>query len=288
MRQARHAFTLIELLVVVAIIGLLVAMLLPSLRHARNAAKDVKCLSNVRQWGVGTLMWSDQNRGDVPWDGPSSEILSEVVDGEGTRAFEVPYFYPNAVPPMVASPTYDQIMRAAEARQAPRDVPLPGDRSIFVCPSARMPTPGLDTPGEAPFAIPTTPFFFYFNYIINSKLENGTRDRWPINEEKARFAWIRYPSETVLLFDLRSSNDEFPDDIDRSTIGGTNLQRVHGKWSEMALRHRRGSNVLFADGSARPVDFERANTRQVEDYIQPQTWGYNQPKLTWTPLERAR
>lgn len=61
-RRAVRGFTLIELLVVVAIIAVLVAMLLPALAQAREKAKQVACLSNLRQIGLALAMYpSDYN-----------------------------------------------------------------------------------------------------------------------------------------------------------------------------------------------------------------------------------
>jgi prepilin-type N-terminal cleavage/methylation domain-containing protein len=65
-RRSSRAFSLIELLVVIAIIGVLVSLLLPALGKARRAARDGRCLSNLRQIGVAwTLYTNDYNR--FPW-----------------------------------------------------------------------------------------------------------------------------------------------------------------------------------------------------------------------------
>ena len=60
-RKGRHAFTLVELLVVVAIIALLVSILLPTLGKAKEQAKIVMCLSNLKGLGLGYGMYAHEN-----------------------------------------------------------------------------------------------------------------------------------------------------------------------------------------------------------------------------------
>ncbi len=70
-RISKRAFTLIELLVVIAIIGILAAMLLPSLAKAKERAITIKCIGNLRQLGMALNLYGDDNNGLLPQAGGS-------------------------------------------------------------------------------------------------------------------------------------------------------------------------------------------------------------------------
>lgn len=65
-RCLKHAFTLVELLVVMAIIAILIGILLPALGGAREAARQSRCLSNLKQFGLVAEMYASDHDGRLP------------------------------------------------------------------------------------------------------------------------------------------------------------------------------------------------------------------------------
>lgn len=154
------AFTLIELLVVVAIIALLISILLPSLSAAREQARAVKCMSNLRSIGTGIALYTEHHLGTLP--GPLHPPVFRRTGSLDFSPGEEDDWY--EMDPETERPWF-LLARLAEMTVGSDEEFYEYVDEVATCPTAKMKNPDRnfkpDVSGNPSWSRP-------YNYLINS------------------------------------------------------------------------------------------------------------------------
>jgi prepilin-type N-terminal cleavage/methylation domain-containing protein/prepilin-type processing-associated H-X9-DG protein len=218
-RMRIRAFTLIELLVVIAIIAILAAILFPVFAQARDKARSATCVSNLKQLGLGWLMYAQDYDETFP--------MTAQLNGLG---FQI--FWQSNVEPYIKS----------GAREHPTEgwtIVSENINSIYICPNYAKPAPATDEAGTQRQGVAVG------EYPLSSYAPNFhvTTAWWALGQSWAGagasvrgLSAVGEPANVVLLSPNHSCC------IEQWGGGGEN------NWTRAGRRHSDGANYALVDG----------------------------------------
>ncbi len=157
----RPAFTLIELLVVIAVISVLIALLLPAVQQAREAARRVQCKNNLKQFGIALHSYHDNFTTFPPG---MRFVAGSASDALGCVNYSLLPYLDQANLTQAINPNVPWYMQSSQfAKQI-----LP----VFVCPSDPAPNP-TTYPLIASLGLPVGGVFSNSSYGINFGFQNA-------------------------------------------------------------------------------------------------------------------
>jgi len=234
--RRKGAFTLIELLVVIAIIALLLSILLPSLRKARQMARSVKCKSNLRQWGMVFVMYTQDHDGSFHsgWAGFGAPSASHAQWLTSARKY------------------YGDV----------EDIRLcPTATKVYFLEDGTTPGPGR---GREPFTawgyndFGTLPEPVCSSYGYNAWLCDSTLAHVGLHKYWRKTTNIRSPSNVPMITDARWI-DGWPEPENNPPENPNYTAWPSGSQMSRFLqdRHDKRQNVALADGSVETIGIKK-------------------------------
>ena len=249
-RTARAALTLVEVPVVIAIIGVLLALLLPAVQAAREAARRTACQSNLRQIAMAVHQYYDTHRGyfflhhpflaDVDSQVAASDSFAEIYWEDKLQPYIGGQLAGDAEALARAGITDDQIYRCSD------------DLSLI--------SPFFDETGAADGQANRT------SYLMNSQLSHKTRrygfwtfKRFQLEVGTSRF--VCFSERSADAFTADAGNDPRQDDYDIWLGTG-----IIGPWIA-SDRHAGTANYLYLDGHVAPMRWDDAVVDMYPDKV---------------------
>jgi prepilin-type N-terminal cleavage/methylation domain-containing protein/prepilin-type processing-associated H-X9-DG protein len=242
-RPARTGFTIVELLVVIAVIGVLIALLLPAVQMAREAARRMDCLSHQRQIGIGVHQyynaWREYFFLHHPFD-------ADVISNVGlSNSFAEIYWEDKLMPYIGGSQEANE--------QLARQGIWVATEEVYRCsddPSVRKPFVDPDT-GQVDGIEHRT------SYLMNSLLSHKSRRYgfWTLKRfsiEIGTSQFVAFSERNADVFTLAGGEDPRQDDYD-IWLGTDIIQ----PWIAYE-RHNAAANYLYLDGHANTLSWDTA------------------------------
>lgn len=264
-RPMRAGFTLIELMIVVAIIAILISILLPALGAARDQAKAVKCLANLKRIGFAGIMYVNDNGVYPPMR--LKEVRGQTyVNVYGRTKPRWQWFFDHGIGPVI-NPTPYGGMPFGDSQTTTLT------NNYFSCPSLT---------GEFARDIRNGAYGYNHQYLGDSRTENGRFPNFPVRESR-----ITHAAATVLVADSRGGalghgKHSYSLDPPRlaTEVGATHHGPNPSKpleglgHSPAESRHRGKANVAFTDGHAeartlRQLGYQVNNADSDRPDVQP-------------------